>query len=335
MTRRFWVSAALTLPLFVFAMSEMLPGGPARRRCRPSAGRHGCSCCWPRRWCCGAAGRSSSAAGRSIVHAQPQHVHADRARHGRRLHVYSVVATLAPGVFPAPSAARDGEVAVYFEAAAVIITLVLLGQVLELRRAAQTSSAIRALLGLAPPTARRIERRRQRRGGAAGARCTPATGCGCARARRCRSTAWSTKAAARVDESMITGEPMPVAKHAGDSVTGGTVNGTGSIGHGGRARRRRHAARADRADGGRGAAQSRAPIQRLADTVAGWFVPAVIAVAVLTFARLGGLGPGPAPGLRPGQRRRRADHRLPVRARPGHADVDHGRHRAGAPSTAC
>jgi Cu+-exporting ATPase len=131
---------------------------------------------------------------------------------------------------------------------------------------------------------------------------------------------------------MVSGEPIPVEKHAGIGVIGGTVNGTGALVMRGRARRRRTllaqivamVARAQR---------SRAPIQRLADVVAGWFVPAVVAVAVITFIVWGGRAR--AAMAHPRQRRRRADHRVPVRARARHADVDHGRRPARARRSAC
>ena len=228
-----------------------------------------------------------------------------------------------------------GAVPVYFEAAAVITTLVLLGQVLELRARSATGRAIRALLGLAPKTARR-GRRRRRRGG------------------RCRSSMSQVgdllrvrpgekvpvdgvviEGRSSVDESMITGEPVPVEKVAGDKVTGATVNGTGSL-----------LMRAERVGRDTMLAQivrmvaeaqrSRAPIQALADKVSGWFVPAVVAGrASLTFAVWALLGPEPRAEPCAGQRGRGADHRLPLRARPGDADVDHGRHRPRRDAPAC
>jgi Cu+-exporting ATPase len=203
---------------------------------------------------------------------------------------YSVVATLAPGIFPA--AFREGGiVAVYFEAAAVITVLVLLGQILELRARERTSGAIKALLNLAPKTARRIaadghdeevtldliavgDRLRVRPGEK-----MPVDG-----------TIEEGRSA--VDESMVTGESMPVAKQAGVSVIGGTLNQSGAL-----------VIRAERI--GRDtmlarivqmvaeAQRSRAPIQRLADQVAGWFVPAVLAIAVAAFAAWGIWGPEP------------------------------------------
>ncbi len=195
---------------------------------------------------------------------------------------YSVIALLAPGVFPAAFRAGDGSVAVYFEAAAVITTLVLLGQVLELRAREQTSGAIKALLRLAPKTARRIaangdeeevsldaiivgDRLRVRPGEK-----VPVDGV-------------VEDGRSSVDESMVTGESMPVAKAASDPVIAGTMNQTGAL-----------VIRADKV--GRDtmlsrivqmvaeAQRSRAPIQRMADRVAGWFVPAVLAVALTAFA---------------------------------------------------
>nr|WP_291960720.1 copper-translocating P-type ATPase [Chelatococcus sp.] len=204
---------------------------------------------------------------------------------------YSVVATLAPGLFPAAFRSMDGTVAVYFEAAAVITVLVLLGQVLELRAREQTSGAIKALLDLAPKTARRIE--------ADGREAEVALD----------SVAVGDKLRVRpgekvpvdgvvedgrssLDEAMVTGESMPVTKTVGDKVTGGTLNQTGAL-----------VIRAEKvgsetmlarivqmvAD----AQRSRAPIQRLADTVSGWFVPLVIGIAVLAFIAWGIWGPEP------------------------------------------
>ena len=151
----------------------------------------------------------------------------------------------------------DGGVAVYFEPAAVIVVLVLLGQVLELRARSRTSAAIKNLLGLAPKTARRIERD----GTSATFRsstCRSAIACGFGRVSACRLTAASVEGATSVDESMVTGEPIPVEKAPGDKVTGGTVNGTGTFVMEARARRGGHAARTDCSNGQRGAAIARA-----------------------------------------------------------------------------
>lgn len=204
---------------------------------------------------------------------------------------YSVIALLAPGIFPAAFRAGDGSVAVYFEAAAVITTLVLLGQVLELRAREQTSGAIKALLRLAPKTARRIaangdeeevsldaiivgDRLRVRPGEK-----VPVDGV-------------VEDGRSSVDESMVTGESMPVAKAASDPVIAGTMNQTGAL-----------VIRADKV--GRDtmlsrivqmvaeAQRSRAPIQRMADRVAGWFVPAVLAVALIAFAAWAAWGAEP------------------------------------------
>ena len=205
-------------------------------------------------------------------------------------YLYSVVATLAPGIFP-PSFREHGMVAVYFEPAAVIVALVLLGQVLELRARGQTSSAIKSLLGLAPKTARRI----QMDGTEAdvpiehvqvGDRLRVRPG------ERIPVDGVLQSGASSVDESMITGEPIPTEKTVGSRVTGGTVNGTGAF-----------VMTADRVGAETllarivkmvsEAQRSRAPIQRLADAVASWFVPAVVVAAVLTFIAWAWWGPEP------------------------------------------
>lgn len=206
--------------------------------------------------------------------------------------VYSIVATLAPGVFPSAFRAQDGNVAVYFEAAAVITVLVLLGQVMELRARESTGGAIRALLDLAPKTARRLkadgsdeevqldaikvgDRLRVRPGEK-----VPVDGV-------------VTEGRSAVDESMVTGESMPVTKIIGDATVGGTMNQSGALvieaGKVGSdtmlARIVQMVAEAQR---------SRAPIQRLADQVSGYFVPAVIAVAAFAFGAWAIWGPEPS-----------------------------------------
>src|SRR5215475_11156725 len=205
--------------------------------------------------------------------------------------LYSVVATLAPSVFPAAFRSADGTVAIYFEAAAVITVLVLVGQVLELRAREQTGGAIRALLDLAPKTARRIrpdgtdedvgldavavgDRLRVRPGEK-----VPVDG-------------ELIEGRSAVDESMVTGESMPLEKSAGARLIGGTINQTGSF-----------VMRADKVGGETllarivqmvaQAQRSRAPIQRLADQVSGWFVPLVILVAIAAFAAWAMFGPQP------------------------------------------
>ena len=206
-------------------------------------------------------------------------------------YLYSLVATLLPNIFPAGFREHNGEVALYFEPAAVIVTLVLLGQVLELRARGQTSTAIKSLLGLAPKTARRI-----RANGSEedvpleqiqiGDRLLVRPG------EKVPVDGSVVEGTSAVDESMVTGEPIPVEKIVGSRVTGGTINGTGAF-----------VMRAERVGAETllarivqlvGQAQrSRAPIQRLADRVAKWFVPIVIAVAVVTFFAWLLLGPQP------------------------------------------
>jgi len=205
--------------------------------------------------------------------------------------LYSVVATLTPSVFPAAFRSADGTVAIYFEAAAVITVLVLLGQVLELRAREQTGGAIRTLLDLAPKTARRI-----RRDGAdedvgldavaVGDRLRVRPG------EKVPVDGEVVEGSSAINESMVTGESMPVTKSSGDRVIGGTINQTGSF-----------VMRADKVGSATllarivqmvaQAQRSRAPIQRLADQVSGWFVPAVIAVAITAFAAWATFGPEP------------------------------------------
>ncbi len=205
--------------------------------------------------------------------------------------VYSVVATVFPGLFPATFRSEEGSVAIYFEAAAVITVLVLLGQVLELRAREQTGGAIRALLDLAPKTARRIrsdgsdedvpleavivgDRLRVRPGEKVPVDGTLVEG---------RSS---------VDESMITGESMPVTKEVGAKLIGGTMNKTGGfVMEAGKVGRDTMLSQIVRMVAE--AQRSRAPIQRLADEVSGWFVPAVILIAIVAFATWMAIGPEP------------------------------------------
>jgi Cu+-exporting ATPase len=203
---------------------------------------------------------------------------------------YSVVATLAPQAFPPAFRDMHGEVAVYFEAAAVITVLVLLGQVLELRARDKTSGAIRALLGLAPKTARRIAEHGDEDVAldaiSAGDRLRVRPG------EKIPVDGVVTEGRSSVDESMVTGESMPVSKAEGAHVIGGTVNQNGGLVL--RAEKiGRDTMLARIVDMVARAQRSRAPIQRLADQVAGWFVPAVIAVAVLAFAAWATFGPEP------------------------------------------
>jgi len=289
MQRRFWASLALTAPVFFLAMSDLIPGQPVQHAlgarlitwiqlalATPVVLWGG----WPffeRGW--------ASLVNRSL------NMFTLIALGTGTAYVYSLVAALAPGIFPASFRGHGGEVAVYFEAAAVITTLVLLGQVLELKARSRTASAIKALLQLAPKTARRLradggeedvpleqvevgDRLRVRPGEK-----VPVDGV-------------VLGGTSSVDESMVTGEPIPAEKAPGSRVTGGTVNGTGSL-----------VLRAERV--GRDtllarivamvseAQRSRAPIQRLADVVAGYFVPAVVLTAVVTFIVWATIGPEP------------------------------------------
>jgi Cu+-exporting ATPase len=205
-------------------------------------------------------------------------------------YAYSVVATLVPGVFP-PSFHMGGEVAVYFEPAAVIVVLVLLGQVLELRARSRTSAAIKNLLGLAPKIARRIEADNSEHDVPleqvrVGDRLRVRPG------ERVPVDGVVREGTTTIDESMVTGEPIPVEKVADARVTGGTVNGTGTfVMEAERVGTETLLAQIVRMVGE--AQRSRAPIQRLADQVAGWFVPIVIVVAVITCVVWGLFGPEP------------------------------------------
>ena len=287
MSRRFWVSLALTLPLLFVAMAPMagwrlgpLDGGAGRWAelvvATPVVLWGG----WPffvRGWA-------------SIVNRSP-YMFTLIALGTGVAYLDSVAAVLAPGLFPPSFRDHHGEVGVYFEAAAAIVTLVLLGQVLELRARSRTSSALKALLGLAPRTARRLredggeedvplervavrDRLRVRPGEK-----VPVDGV-------------VVEGTSAVDESMVTGESLPVEKKPGDRVIGATLNGTGSF-----------IMRAEKVGADTvlarivrlvsEAQRSRAPIQRLADVVASYFVPAVVVAAIVTFAAWALFGPPP------------------------------------------
>jgi Cu+-exporting ATPase len=206
-------------------------------------------------------------------------------------YAYSVVATVAPGIFPRSFRADGGVVDVYFEAAAMIVALVLLGQVLELRARSQTGAAIKALLGLAPKTARRV--------GTDGSeedvpldQVHPGDLLRVRPGEKVPVDGTVVEGASAIDESMVTGEPIPVEKGPGDRVVGATINGTGAM-----------IMRAERVGAETLLAQivrmvsaaqrSRAPIQKLADVVAGYFVPAVVGIAAITFVVWGLFGPEP------------------------------------------
>jgi Cu+-exporting ATPase len=289
MTRRFWVGVALSLPVFFISMSDLIPGEPLQRLIAPSvltwiqlllASPVVLWGGWPffvRGW-------------QSIVNRSLNMFTLIGLGVGVA-YVYSVIATVFPDVFPYSFRGHGGTVPVYFEAAAVITTLVLLGQVLELRARGRTGAAIKALLGLAPKTARRIredgseedvqldqvkrgDRLRVRPGEK-----IPVDGI-------------VLEGSSAVDESMISGEPMPVMKRPGDRVIGATVNTTGTF-----------VMQAERVGAETllsqiiqmvaEAQRSRAPIQQLADRVSSYFVPAVVAISVLTFIIWSIWGPEP------------------------------------------
>jgi len=279
MSRRFWVSVVLTLPVFLLGMSDLLPGQPVQHAISPAilawielvlatpvvlwGG-------WPffqRGW--------ASVVNRSL------NMFTLIALGTGVAFVFSVVATVAPGLLPAGMRTAHGGVPVYFEPAAVIVTLVLLGQVLELRARARTRGALKALLSLAPKTARRVEDGQERDAPLASVQ--PGDVLRVRPGEKVPVDGVVIEGRSTVDESMLTGEPLPVEKEPGSRVIGGTVNGTGSFVM--RAERVGEATLLAQIVRMVGEAQrSRAPIQRLADRVAAWFVPIVIAVAVVTFA---------------------------------------------------
>jgi P-type Cu+ transporter len=288
MTRRFFVSLVLTAPILAFMVAELLPGRPLDR-----VVSHGLrnwiefALATPVVWWGAAPFFQRGWA--SIVN-RYLNMFTLIALGVAAAYTYSVAAVLAPGLFP-DSFRMGGEVAVYFEPAAVIVVLVLLGQVLELRARSRTSTAIRGLLGLTPKIARRVESDGTEHDVplehvSVGDRLRVRPG------ERIPVDGIVLEGTTSVDESMVTGEPIPVEKVAEASVTGGTVNGTGTF-----------VMRAERV--GRDtllaqivrmvseAQRSRAPIQRLADAVSSWFVPIVIAVALITFVVWSVYGPEP------------------------------------------
>jgi Cu+-exporting ATPase len=286
MTRRFWLATGFTAPLVILAMGELLPGFSSwispRARTLLEVALATPVCLWA---------------------AWPFYVRAVQSVVNRSLNMftliglgvsvaygYSIVATVFPDVFPA-SFRQNGEVATYFEAAGVITTLILLGQVLELRARSQTSAAIKQLLGLAATSARRLrddgteedvpletvhvgDRLRIRPGEK-----VPVDGV-------------VLEGHSHIDESMVTGEPIPTEKQVGDKVIGATLNGTGAlVMHaekvGADTLLSRIVAMVAEAQ------RSRAPIQKLADTVSGYFVPIVVAIAMVTFIAWALVGPQP------------------------------------------
>jgi len=290
MTRRFWICTALTIPLLVVAMSDLVPAMSQFMRLAA-----------PRTW---QWLEWILATPVVLWGGWPFFVRGWRSIVTRNLnmftliglgvgvsYVFSVVGTFLPGIFPASFRGQGGEVAVYFEAAAAITTLVLLGQVMELRARSQTGAAIKALLGLAPKTARLI----RDDGSEADApldQVKPGDRLRVRPGEKIPVDGVVLEGASSVDESMISGEPIPVEKIKGARVTGATVNGTGSL-----------VMRAERVGSETLLAQivrmvseaqrSRAPVQKLADVVAGYFVPIVVGIAALTFAIWAMWGPNP------------------------------------------
>ncbi|UCH30834.1 MAG: HAD-IC family P-type ATPase, partial [Myxococcales bacterium] len=289
MSRRFWFAAALSAPLVAIVMIDMLPSRPISS-VLPGRTRAFIELALATPVCLWSAWPFYVRGVRSVKNMSPN-MFTLIALGVSVAYVYSLVATLVPGIFPQSFRGHGGEVAVYFEAAGVIVTLILLGQVLELKARSQTSGAIRKLLGMAAKTARRIgddgseedvpldqvhkaDRLRVRPGEK-----VPVDG-------------EVLEGTSRVDESMVTGEPIPVAKGRGDKVIGATVNGTGGF-----------VMRAEKVGAETllsrivtmvaEAQRSRAPIQRLADVVSSYFVPAVIVTAILTFTVWAFVGPEP------------------------------------------
>jgi Cu+-exporting ATPase len=288
MTRRFWVSLVLTVPVFALAMGGMRPGWPLHGLLSPSV----------QAWV-----ELALATPVVLWGGAPFFVRFWRSLRGG-LNMFtliglgtgsawlmSVAATVAPGLFPQSFRGHDGTVERYFEAAAVITVLVLLGQVLELRARKQTGGAIRALLGLRPTTARvvgadSVERDAPLEEIRPGDRLRVRPG------EKIPADGVVLEGTSAVDESMLTGEPIPVEKGPAARLTGGTLNGTGGL-----------LMRAERVgsdtvlarivDLVSQAQRSRAPLQRLADRVAGWFVPAVLATAALAFVAWSLFGPEP------------------------------------------
>jgi Cu+-exporting ATPase len=288
MTRRFGVSLALTLPVFAIAMGGMIPH-PLFRALEARA------LVWLQLalatpvvfW----GGLPFFRRGWTSLVTRRLNMFSLIALGTGVAWTYSAIATLVPGIFPPAFRAPDGGVAVYFEAAAVIVTLVLLGQVLELRARERTGEAIRSLLNLAPKTARRVAEDGTEAD-------VPLDSVRVGYLLRVRPgekvpvDGVVVEGASAVDESMVSGEPIPVAKAAGDAVIGATVNGTGTLLiRAGRVGAETLLARivAMVAE----AQRSRAPIQGLADAVAARFVPAVIAVAIAAFLIWASIGPEP------------------------------------------
>ena len=290
MTRRFWICTVLTVPLLIYVMSGMF-GVDFSQYGIPSQ---------VLQWA-----ELVLATPVVLWGAAPFFVRGWQSIKSRNLnmftliaigvgaaYVFSIVATFFPDIFPDSFRDASGQVGVYYEAAAVIVTLVLLGQVLELKARSQTSGAIRALLELAPPTARRVDENGEEIEVSldevvTGDKLRVKPG------EKLPVDGTVIDGNSSVDESMVTGEPIPVSKVAGDTVTGGTVNGTGTLlieavnvgADSVLSKIVQMVAEAQR---------SRAPIQKLVDKVAGWFVPIVIVTSIITFIVWAIFGPEPA-----------------------------------------
>ena len=289
MSRRFWVCVLLSAPLVLLSMAEMVPG------LSPSRLLSGRGLVWLQfllaapvvLW----GGLPFFERGWQSIVNRSLNMFTLIALGTGTAFAYSAVAAIAPGIFP-ESFRHHGEVDVYFEPAAVIVTLVLLGQVLELRARRQTGSAIRALLSLAPKTARRIGQD-GREADVALDLVVPDDRLRIRPGEKIPVDGVVVEGSSAVDESMITGEPIPIEKGPGEKLIGGTLNGTGTL-----------VLRAVRVGSDTLLAQiirmvaearrSRAPIQRLADVVSSYFVPAVVLVAVITFIAWALFGPPPA-----------------------------------------
>ena len=290
MVRRFWACLILSVPLIFVAMGDLLPGQPASAVLSSTI----------RPWV-----ELLLATPVVVWGAWPFLVRGVKSVATGNLNMftliglgvvvaygYSVMAVLFPDLFPAAFRDADGHVAVYFEAAAVIVTLVLLGQVLELRARSRTGAAIKALIGLAAKTARRVSTSGEEEDVPIEA-ILPGDRLRIRPGEKVPVDGRVIEGHTSVDESMVTGEPVPVEKDTGDQVVGGTVNGTGAI-----------VMQAEKVGADTllsrivqmvaDAQRSRAPVQKLADTVAGYFVPAVIAASILTFIVWSLWGPEPS-----------------------------------------
>jgi Cu+-exporting ATPase len=290
MTRRFWVSLVLTVPIVLLAMSELIPGQPLQAAVSARV------LSWAQfilatpvvlwgGWPFFVRGWNSIFFGRLNMFTLI-------AIGVGAAYLFSTVAVLFPGIFPASFTGAAGEVDIYFEAAAVIVALVLLGQVLELRARSRTSDAIRALLDLAPKTAR-IVRDDGSEEDIGLERVAPGDRLRVRPGEKVPVDGVVLEGTSSIDESMVSGESLPVEKSPGDWLTGATINGSGSL-----------IMRAERVGADTllsqivrmvsEAQRSRAPIQRLVDVVAGYFVPAVLVVAVISFITWALIGPAPA-----------------------------------------